>query len=205
MAAGYRHWAGLAWGFAASAELTAAAAGWPVSGRAGASRPARALASARAAQLPSAGPYPSLNACVQVYDPWPANTATTSATPNAPPSWRSMVKVPQRLADVLRGDVAQHRALRCRERGHGPQADEDQWHCQLPVGKIGPGGQREPGGSGGHEQRAAGDERPLPRAPNARPGSGAATTAAAPHGMSRNPASSHYIVTRVGAADPRLP
>src|SRR5215472_178157 len=86
-----------AWVCCRETAPTAAAVCALVAGRAGASRPARAPATARAAQLPSAGPYPALKACAEAYDPWPANTATASATPNAPPSWRSMVKVPDAL------------------------------------------------------------------------------------------------------------
>src|SRR6516164_8378055 len=71
--------------------------GWLVPGRVGASRPARAPASASAAQIPSAGPYPAPNAWGEAYDPWPANTATASAIPSAPPRWRTMVKVPDAL------------------------------------------------------------------------------------------------------------
>ncbi len=46
---------------------------------------------ASAAQAPIAGANPSVNSRADEYPPLPANTATSTATPNAPPSWRSML------------------------------------------------------------------------------------------------------------------
>jgi hypothetical protein len=51
-----------------------------------------------------AGRNPSLNAWAEAYDPLAANTATATAIPNAPPSWRSIVKMPDALP-MWRGTI----------------------------------------------------------------------------------------------------
>ncbi len=63
----------------------------------GSSMPAMAPTSERAAETPIAGANPSLNAWAEPKLPTPANTAARIATPNAPPSWRSMLNVPDAL------------------------------------------------------------------------------------------------------------
>src|SRR5579859_235510 len=63
----------------------------------GSARPAMAPISDRAAATLIAGENPLLNAWAERKPPMLANTAARIATPNAPPSWRSMLTVPDAL------------------------------------------------------------------------------------------------------------
>src|SRR5439155_10167299 len=63
----------------------------------GRATPATAPASDKAAATAIAGPNPSGNACGEPNPPLPANTATTTAMPNTPPSSRIMLFVPAAL------------------------------------------------------------------------------------------------------------
>src|SRR5258708_2882875 len=63
----------------------------------GSTRPAMAPISDRAAATLIAGENPLLNAWAERKPPMLANTAARIATPNAPPSWRSMLTVPDAL------------------------------------------------------------------------------------------------------------
>src|SRR5262245_11643924 len=65
---------------------------WP-----GSAIPATAPRNDRAAETPIAGANPSINAWAEPKLPILANTAARRATPNAAPSWRSMLNAPDAL------------------------------------------------------------------------------------------------------------
>ncbi len=66
-------------------------------GRRDTKRPAIAPAKARQAQPSIAGPKPLLKSAGNAYPPLAANTAAQIAMPNTPPSWRSVLYVPDAL------------------------------------------------------------------------------------------------------------
>src|SRR6266542_5295822 len=77
-----------AWAFAGTIALVR---------RPGSAIPAAAPRNDRAAETPIAGANPSINAWAEPKLPTLANTAARMATPNAAPSWRSMLNAPDAL------------------------------------------------------------------------------------------------------------
>ena len=105
-----------------------------------------------------AGRKPSLNVVAEPSEPWVVNTAVVIAIPKAPPSWRTVLNVPD-AAPIAAGGTAPMTAL-CADRHRDTDSGEHEWKNQWRVGQPEFGDQRDPPESQRLQQQPSHHQQP---------------------------------------------